>query len=128
MGPANTAGIGGSPSGEIAKQITADFGDFEAFKKTFNETTAKQFGSGWGWLVFTGGKLKVITSPIRIRRCLRGSIRSSATTSGSTRTTSSTRTSVPTTLLPGGASSIGPKSTSASPKPRDKKQPLASSC
>ena len=57
MGPANTAGIGGSPSGEIAKQITADFGDFEAFKKTFNETTAKQFGSGWGWLVFTGGKL-----------------------------------------------------------------------
>ncbi len=62
MGPANTAGIGGSPSGEIAKQITADFGDFEAFKKTFNETTAKQFGSGWGWLVFTGGKLKVITS------------------------------------------------------------------
>ena len=62
MGPANTAGIGGSPSGEIAKQISADFGDFEAFKKTFNETTAKQFGSGWGWLVFTGGKLKVITS------------------------------------------------------------------
>ena len=50
------------PSGDIAKQISADFGDFEAFKKTFNETTAKQFGSGWGWLVFTGGKLKVITT------------------------------------------------------------------
>ena len=62
MGPANSAGIGGSPSGDIAKQISVDFGDFEAFKKTFNETTAKQFGSGWGWLVFTGGKLKVITS------------------------------------------------------------------
>src|SRR5208282_1610738 len=62
MGPANSAGIGGNPSGEIAKQISADFGDFEAFKKTFNETTAKQFGSGWGWLVFTGGKLKVISS------------------------------------------------------------------
>ena len=40
----------------------ADFGDFEAFKKTFNETTAKQFGSGWGWLVFAAGKLKVITT------------------------------------------------------------------
>ena len=50
------------PSGDIAKQISADFGDFEAFKKTFNETTAKQFGSGWGWLVFQGGKLKVITT------------------------------------------------------------------
>ena len=62
MGPAGSAGIGGAPTGAIAAQITADFGDFEAFKKTFNETTAKQFGSGWGWLVFTGGKLKVITT------------------------------------------------------------------
>jgi Fe-Mn family superoxide dismutase len=62
MGPANTAGIGGQPIGAIAKQIAADFGDFDAFKKTFNETTAKQFGSGWGWLVFSAGKLKVITT------------------------------------------------------------------
>jgi Fe-Mn family superoxide dismutase len=62
MGPAGSEGIGGAPAGEIAKQISADFGDFEAFKKTFNETTAKQFGSGWGWLVFTGGKLKVVTT------------------------------------------------------------------
>ena len=62
MGPANAPGIGGHPSGELAKQISADFGDFDAFKKAFNETTAKQFGSGWGWLVFTGGKLKVITT------------------------------------------------------------------
>jgi Fe-Mn family superoxide dismutase len=62
MGPANTAGIGGAPTGPIADQIKADFGDFDAFKKTFNETTAKQFGSGWGWLVLQGGKLKVITT------------------------------------------------------------------
>src|SRR5580693_7194793 len=60
MGPANSSG--GQPTGDIAKQITADFGDFEAFKKSFNETTAKQFGSGWGWLVFASGKLKVITT------------------------------------------------------------------
>jgi superoxide dismutase, Fe-Mn family len=63
MGPAGSAGIGGAPSGDIAKQIGADFGDFDAFKKTFNETTAKQFGSGWGWVIFQGGKLKVITTP-----------------------------------------------------------------
>ena len=63
MGPANTAGIGGAPSGPLADQIKTDFGDFEALKKVFNETTAKQFGSGWGWLVFQGGKLKVITTP-----------------------------------------------------------------
>ena len=61
MGPAGQ-GNGGAPSGAIADQIKADFGDFEAFKKTFNETTAKQFGSGWGWLVWQGGKLKVITT------------------------------------------------------------------
>ncbi|MGD0519778.1 MAG: superoxide dismutase [Terracidiphilus sp.] len=62
MGPAGSAGIGGAPTGPIAAQISADFGDFEAFKKTFNETTAKQFGSGWGWLVLAAGKLKVLTT------------------------------------------------------------------
>lgn len=62
MGPANTSGIGGQPTGAIADAIKADFGDFDAFQKTFNETTAKQFGSGWGWLVLQGGKLKVITT------------------------------------------------------------------
>ncbi|HWE87181.1 MAG TPA: superoxide dismutase [Terracidiphilus sp.] len=62
MAPSAKGG-GGIPEGPLAAQIKADFGDFEAFKKTFNETTAKQFGSGWGWLVWQGGKLKVITTP-----------------------------------------------------------------
>jgi Fe-Mn family superoxide dismutase len=53
---------GGVPDGAIAAQIKADFGDFESFKKLFNETTAKQFGSGWGWLVFQAGKLKIVTT------------------------------------------------------------------
>jgi Fe-Mn family superoxide dismutase len=53
---------GGEPNGAIAAQIKADFGDFESFKKLFNETTAKQFGSGWGWLIFQGGKLKIVTT------------------------------------------------------------------
>ena len=61
MAPPKSGG-GGAPTGAIADQIKKDFGDFEAFKKTFNETTAKQFGSGWGWLVIQGGKLKVITT------------------------------------------------------------------
>ena len=54
---------GGDPSGDIAAQIKADFGDFESFKKLFNETTAKQFGSGWGWLIFKAGKLAIVTTP-----------------------------------------------------------------
>ncbi len=61
MGPAGQNG--NAPTGALADQIKADFGDFESFKKTFNETTAKQFGSGWGWLVWKGGKLAVITTP-----------------------------------------------------------------
>ena len=55
---------GGDPSGEIAAQIKADFGGFADFKKLFNETTAKQFGSGWGFLVFKGGKLSDGLYPI----------------------------------------------------------------
>ena len=62
MGAVNAQGIGGHPTGAIASQISADFGDFDAFKKAFNEATAKQFGAGWGWLVFEGGKLKIVTT------------------------------------------------------------------
>ena len=53
---------GGAPSGAIATQINADFGDFESLKKQFNEATAKQFGSGWGWLVWKDGKLAIVTT------------------------------------------------------------------
>jgi Fe-Mn family superoxide dismutase len=53
---------GGEPTGELADEIKSAFGDFETFKKTFNETTAKQFGSGWGWLVYKGGKLEILTT------------------------------------------------------------------
>ena len=54
---------GGNPTGKIGDQITKDFGDFETFKKQFNEAATKQFGSGWGWLIWDGGKLTITTSP-----------------------------------------------------------------
>jgi superoxide dismutase, Fe-Mn family len=53
---------GGEPTGAIGEQIKKDFSSFEDFKKQFNETTAKQFGSGWGWLVYEGNKLKIVTT------------------------------------------------------------------
>jgi Fe-Mn family superoxide dismutase len=56
-------GGGGPPTGKIGDAITRDFSSFDDFKKLFNETTAKQFGSGWGWLVSDAGKLKVVTTP-----------------------------------------------------------------
>ena len=62
MGKPGTPGVGGEPTGPIAEQIQADFGSYEAFKKAFNDAAAKLFGSGWGWLVYQDGKLKVVTT------------------------------------------------------------------
>ena len=63
MGPVGSEGVGGEPTGAIAAQIAADFeGGFEALKKAFNEAGAKQFGSGWAWVVYSDGKLKVTST------------------------------------------------------------------
>ncbi len=53
------AGGGGTPSGDLAAKIDADFGSFDAFKEQFKTAGATQFGSGWAWLVLDGGTLKV---------------------------------------------------------------------
>lgn len=51
---------GGKPHGELAKQIEKDFGSFEKFAEEFKQAGVTQFGSGWAWLVWEAGKLKVI--------------------------------------------------------------------
>ena len=53
---------GGEPMGVLGDQIGEDFGSFDELKKQFNEAGLKQFGSGWAWLVFQDGKLKVIST------------------------------------------------------------------
>jgi Fe-Mn family superoxide dismutase len=53
---------GGEPSGAISDAITQTFGSFDDFKKQFNDAGAKQFGSGWAWLVSDGGTLKVMST------------------------------------------------------------------
>ncbi|MEQ8697078.1 MAG: superoxide dismutase [Bauldia litoralis] len=52
-------GGGGTPSGDLAAKIDADFGGFDKFAEEFKTAGATQFGSGWAWLVLDGGKLKV---------------------------------------------------------------------
>lgn len=54
---------GGEPKGEIAELINKEFGSFAAFKEKFNDVSAKQFGSGWGWLVKNkSGKLEILST------------------------------------------------------------------
>ena len=53
-------GGGGKPTGKLAAMIDSDLGGYDAFKKDFAATTVSQFGSGWGWLVVEGGKLKLV--------------------------------------------------------------------
>ena len=50
---------GGEPTGKLAEAIVRDFGSFAKFKEEFTAACVGQFGSGWGWLVVDGGKLKV---------------------------------------------------------------------
>ena len=54
---------GGEPGGELAKAIKQDFGSFDRFADAFEAVATGQFGSGWAWLVFDAGKLKVIKTP-----------------------------------------------------------------
>jgi len=54
---------GGTPSGELADKINADFGSFEKFVEQFKAAGATQFGSGWAWLVLDNGTLKVTKTP-----------------------------------------------------------------
>jgi len=55
MGP----GKGGAPTGAIAAAITGVSGTFDAFKEQMNKAGAGRFGSGWAWLVESGGKLSI---------------------------------------------------------------------
>jgi Fe-Mn family superoxide dismutase len=59
MGP----GKGGQPGGELLAAINGAFGDFTKLKETFHKAALTRFGSGWGWLVLSGGKLEILSTP-----------------------------------------------------------------
>ena len=54
---------GGAPKGDIATAIRTAFGSFDNFKAKFNEAGEKRFGSGWVWLAFDKGDLKIVSTP-----------------------------------------------------------------
>ncbi|HXY03214.1 MAG TPA: superoxide dismutase [Terriglobales bacterium] len=54
---------GGEPSGHIAEIISKSFGSIKDFQAKFNDAGAKQFGSGWAWLVGkSNGEFQVIST------------------------------------------------------------------
>jgi len=50
---------GGKPSGPMLSAVERDFGSYDAFAEQFAKEGAGQFGSGWVWLVASGGKLAI---------------------------------------------------------------------
>jgi Fe-Mn family superoxide dismutase len=54
---------GGSPKGAIADAINSSFGSFDTFKEQFAKAAVGRFGSGWAWLIDSGGKLTIESTP-----------------------------------------------------------------
>jgi len=50
---------GGAPTGKIADVINGTFGGFDAFKDQMNKGGVGRFGSGWVWLVESGGTFAI---------------------------------------------------------------------
>src|SRR5262249_31726959 len=55
-------GAGGKPSGPLADDINVTFGSFETFQQQLKAAALGRFGSGWAWLVLSGGKLAVLST------------------------------------------------------------------
>lgn len=55
---------GGSkePAGKLAEALGSTFGSFDGFKAKLTEAAVDRFGSGWAWLVDSGGKLEIYST------------------------------------------------------------------
>ncbi len=51
------------PSGMLAAAIDRDFGSYGMFAEEFKKAALSVFGSGYAWLVYACGKLKIVTTP-----------------------------------------------------------------
>lgn len=65
---------GDKPTGHLITAMERDFGCFEAFRDKFKAAALSVFGSGYAWLVVSGGRLRIITlsnqdTPIPLSVC-----------------------------------------------------------
>lgn len=63
---------GGKPTGNIAQAIDTTFGSFTEFQQSFEQAGLSVFGSGWVWLVGSGDRLEIITTPNQDSPLLQG--------------------------------------------------------
>lgn len=54
---------GQEPSGTLLDKIQHAFGDMKGFKEKFGQGAVKVFGSGWQWLVWDSGEVKLMSTP-----------------------------------------------------------------
>ena len=54
---------GGEPGGNLGVAIKSAFGDFAKFREQFSAAGVGRFGSGWAWLINSGGKLSIASTP-----------------------------------------------------------------
>ncbi len=54
---------GGEPSGKLAHAIKDAFGGLDSMKEKFSNAAATRFGSGWAWLIVSGGSLDIMSTP-----------------------------------------------------------------
>jgi Fe-Mn family superoxide dismutase len=54
---------GGEPDGALADAIRSTFGSVDSLKAEVNDAGVKRFGSGWTWLVVSGGGLAITSTP-----------------------------------------------------------------
>jgi Fe-Mn family superoxide dismutase len=61
--PLLTPKSSGQPVGELAKAIEGTFGSFSAFQEQFTQAALGRFGSGWAWLIWKDGQLRITSTP-----------------------------------------------------------------
>ena len=54
---------GGAPTGNVANAINASFGSYDSLKEQVAGAGAARFGSGWAWVINSGGTLSVESTP-----------------------------------------------------------------
>lgn len=53
---------GQTPDGALLAAIEKKFGSLDGFRDAFAKAAAGRFGSGWAWLVVTGGELEIVST------------------------------------------------------------------